>query len=141
MRQYYVYMMTNTSCTFYVGVTNNLERRVCEHKQGLIPGFTHKYHVTWLVYYETYRDVRQAIAREKQLKGWRRAKKIALIRSQNPQWSDLAADWFDEGAASTLSRAWKRDASTSLRSAQHDTLSGSVAGRRAHGQHLTEGDT
>ena len=93
MKQYYVYIMTNRSGTLYIGVTNDLMRRVHEHKNKLIPGFTAKYNVTKLVYFETTTDVRTAIAREKQIKGWLRAKKIALIESVNPNWDDLSADW------------------------------------------------
>lgn len=95
MKQYYVYIMTNHSRTLYTGVTNNLERRVYEHKQKLVPGFTKKYNVTMLVYYEETPDVREAIAREKQIKGWLRSKKIALIESLNPNWEDLGAEWFE----------------------------------------------
>ncbi|MEQ9552553.1 MAG: GIY-YIG nuclease family protein [Coleofasciculus sp. G3-WIS-01] len=95
MNAYYVYMMTNRSKTLYTGVTNDLYRRVYEHKQKLIPGFTQKYNINRLVYYEQTSDVREAIAREKQIKGWLRAKKIALIESANPQWRDLSADWFE----------------------------------------------
>lgn len=93
MKQYYVYIMTNRSGTLYVGVTNDLARRVHEHKNKLIPGFTAKYNITKLVYFESTTDVRTAIAREKQIKGWLRAKKIALIESVNPNWDDLSADW------------------------------------------------
>ena len=93
MKQYYVYIMTNRSGTLYIGVTNDLARRVYEHKNKLIPGFTAKYNITKLVYFETTTDVRTAIAREKQIKGWLRAKKIALIESVNPNWDDLSADW------------------------------------------------
>ena len=92
-KNYYVYIMTNKSRTFYVGMTNNLERRVSEHKQKLIEGFTKRYNITLLVYYETFSDVRAAIAREKQVKDWRREKKMALIESMNPTWKDLSADW------------------------------------------------
>jgi putative endonuclease len=92
--QYYVYIMTNASQTLYIGVTNNLERRVYEHKHKLVPGFTRTYNITRLVYYETTIDVRTAIAREKQLKRWLRRKKIALIESLNPTWEDLSAGWF-----------------------------------------------
>ena len=92
-KNYYVYIMTNKSRTFYVGMTNNLERRVSEHKQKLIDGFTKRYNITLLVYYEVFSDVREAIAREKQVKDWRREKKIALIESMNPTWKDLSEDW------------------------------------------------
>ena len=93
MREYYVYIMTNRSRTLYTGVTNDLIRRVWQHKQGLGSKFTSKYRIRYLVYYETYPDVRHAIAREKQIKGWLRAKKMALIEGTNPEWRDLSADW------------------------------------------------
>ena len=94
VRTYYVYIMTNKSGTLYTGVTNNLLRRVYEHKRKLVPGFTKKYKITRLAYFEVFRDVRMAIAREKRIKGWLRAKKIALIESLNPGWKDLSAQWF-----------------------------------------------
>ena len=92
MKQYFVYIMTNASGTLYTGITNNLARRVYEHKNKLVPGFTSKYNITKLVYYEECSDVLAAIAREKQIKGWLRAKKIALIESINPGWQDLGED-------------------------------------------------
>ena len=82
--------MTNKSRTLYTGVTNDLERRVYEHKQKLVAGFTAKYNIDRLVYYEATEDVNAAISREKQIKGWLRAKKIALIESMNPDWVDLS---------------------------------------------------
>ena len=85
--------MTNKSRTLYTGVTNDLERRVYEHKKKLVPGFTAKYNIDRLVYYEATEDVNAAISREKQIKGWLRAKKIALIESVNPVWRDLSLDW------------------------------------------------
>ncbi len=94
MKSYYVYIMTNKSGTLYTGVTNNLERRVYEHKHKLVPGFTSKYNITKLVYFEEGNDVNAALAREKQIKGWLRAKKIALIESVNPEWKDLSLDWY-----------------------------------------------
>ena len=90
--QYYVYILTNKSGTLYTGVTNNLERRVYEHKNHLIDGFTKKYKIDKLVYFEETDDVSTAIAREKQIKGWRREKKIALIESINPHWKDLSEE-------------------------------------------------
>jgi putative endonuclease len=93
-KQYYVYIMTNRSGTLYIGVTNDLVRRVHEHKSKNVEGFTKKYNLTLLVYYEAGADVRDAIAREKQLKGWRRSKKLALINSSNPTWNDLSDGWF-----------------------------------------------
>jgi len=93
VKQYYVYIMTNKSRTLYTGVTNDLERRVYEHKQKLVPGFTSKYNITRLVYFETTEDIRAAIEREKQIKGWLRSKKVALIESENPEWRDLSVGW------------------------------------------------
>ena len=90
MKNYYVYIMTNKSKTLYTGVTNDLTRRVYEHKHKLIPGFTQKYNITKLVYYEETSDIHAAIAREKQSKGWLREKKINLIESMNPNWVDLS---------------------------------------------------
>jgi putative endonuclease len=92
-RQYYVYIMTNSTRVLYTGVTNNLMRRVYEHKEGAKPGFTSRYKIGWLVYFEVTSDVRDAIVREKQIKGWLRAKKMALIESLNPEWRDLSMDW------------------------------------------------
>ncbi len=86
--------MSNRSKTLYTGMTNNLERRVAEHKTKSIEGFTKKYNITKLVYYEEFDAPLEAIAREKQIKGWLRRKKIELIETQNPDWNDLAADWF-----------------------------------------------
>ena len=93
MKQYYVYIMTNKSGTLYIGVTNDLARRMYEHKNGLGGQFTTRYRITRLLYFEETRDVHAALAREKQLKGWTRAKKLELIASDNPQWVDLSADW------------------------------------------------
>ena len=94
MRSYYVYIMTNKSRTLYTGFTNNLERRLYEHKNKLVAGFTSKYNITKLVFYEETNDVHAAMAREKQIKGWLRSKKIALIESENPKWKDLSLDWY-----------------------------------------------
>ena len=93
MREYYVYIMSNVSRTLYVGVTNDLQRRVYEHKQKLTPGFTRKYNLTLLVYFEAAPDILAAITREKQIKGWLRAKKVSLIESVNQEWLDLSAEW------------------------------------------------
>ncbi|MFZ5452557.1 MAG: GIY-YIG nuclease family protein [Thermodesulfobacteriota bacterium] len=95
MRQYSVYILTNKSGTLYVGVTNNLERRMFEHKNSLNEGFTKKYKINRLMYYESFNDIDEAIYREKQIKGWRRDKKIALIEEDNPTWQDLSEDWFE----------------------------------------------
>ena len=94
MNQYYVYILTNwNDNVMYIGVTNNLERRLFEHQNELIEGFTKTYHVHKLVYFEETSDVRAAIAREKQLKGWRREKKNELVEIMNPTWKDLSEDW------------------------------------------------
>jgi len=95
MNEYYVYIMANRSRTLYTGVTTNLERRVYEHKHKLVEGFTKKYNITRLVYYEQTSDIKAAIAREKQIKGWLRSKKVSLIESLNPNWSDLSVEWFE----------------------------------------------
>lgn len=89
-RSYFVYILANDSRTLYTGVTGNFEIRIQQHKSRQTPGFTAKYNVTRLVYYEMFGNAREAIAREKQIKGWLRAKKIALIESLNPRWRDLA---------------------------------------------------
>jgi len=91
----YVYIATNRSRTLYIGVTNNLERRMWEHKQKDGSGFAARYNITRLVYYEESTDIRDAIAREKQLKHWRREKKVWLIERDNPEWRDLSEDWYD----------------------------------------------
>ena len=90
-RAYFVYILASRSRNLYTGVTNHLEQRILEHRQGLIPGFTEQYRIHRLVYCEAFGDVRAAIAREKQIKPWRRAKKVALIEADNPAWDDLAA--------------------------------------------------
>jgi putative endonuclease len=89
-QQYFVYILTNPHHTvLYTGVTNNLLRRIYEHREKLIPGFTTRYDVSKLVFYQTSSDVRESIAREKQIKAGSRAKKIALIEAMNPEWRDL----------------------------------------------------
>ena len=92
MREYYVYIMASRRRVLYVGVTNDLARRVDEHKQKKNAGFTARYNVNRLVYFEEYGDIREAIAREKQIKSWRRSKKVALIELLNPKWRDLALE-------------------------------------------------
>lgn len=90
MEQYFVYILTNKyNNVLYVGITNNLIRRVYEHKNKLISGFTSKYNVNKLVYYESFQSVFDAIKREKEIKGWKSEKKVALINSFNPEWKDL----------------------------------------------------
>ena len=92
---YYVYILTNwNNKVMYIGVTNNLERRVQEHKSKQIEGFTKKYNVTKLVYYDVTNDINEAITMEKKLKGWNRERKNTLVESLNPEWRDLSEDWF-----------------------------------------------
>lgn len=91
--QYFLYIMCSGSGTLYIGMTNSIYRRALQHKRGDIEGFAAKYHCTRLVHYESFDDVHRAIGREKELKGWTRAKKIALIESRNPRWADLAEFW------------------------------------------------
>jgi putative endonuclease len=86
--------MASASRTLYTGVTNNLERRVLEHRGKVVPGFSSHYNINRLVFYEVCGDVRTAIAREKQIKGWVRKKKIAMIESVNRDWNDLSAGWY-----------------------------------------------
>ena len=95
-RLFYVYVLSSRSRVLYIGVTNDLRRRVAEHKRKANAGFTSKYNVNRLVYFESTNDPRVAIEREKQLKGWLRAKKIRLIEGDNPTWRDLSEDWHDE---------------------------------------------
>jgi len=92
-KTYYVYIMTNQSRTLYIGVTNNIKKRVHQHKGGLVEGFTHRYNIDTLVYVESFTDIYSAIAREKQLKHWRREKKLRLIGQENPSWWDLSDGW------------------------------------------------
>ena len=94
-RTYYVYLLASVSRNLYVGVTNDLQRRVFEHRSQRTPGLTRTYNITRLVYYEATADVRAALAREKQIKAWRREKKSALIEAGNPNWHDLSAEWAD----------------------------------------------
>ena len=95
MKTLYVYIMASRSGTLYVGVTSDIKRRVYEHRQHLIPGFTDKYNVDRLLYVERIGDPVSAINREKQIKRWRREKKVMLIDSLNPEWNDLSQDWYD----------------------------------------------
>jgi putative endonuclease len=91
-KSYFVYIMSNSSKMLYTGVTNDIETRAFQHKSKLIPGFTQKYNIHKLVYFEEFRNVREAIRREKQIKGWLRSRKVVLIESMNPSWKDLAED-------------------------------------------------
>ena len=105
MRQYYVYIMTNRSKTLYTGMTGSLVQRVRQHKEHVNEGFTSKYRIDRLAYYERFSDVHAAIAREKEIKGWLRIRKLQLIVSINPEWKDLAADWFKPIEELKLTRA------------------------------------
>ncbi len=97
MQKYWVYIIGNKyMSTLYTGVTNDIVRRVWEHKNGEIKGFTQRYRCSHLLYFEDFADINQAIAREKQIKGWRRDRKIELIMSLNPDRLDLAVDWYRE---------------------------------------------
>ena len=87
---FYTYLMASDSGVLYIGVTNNLVVRVAQHKDKLVPGFTQKYNVTKLVWYEPHSSIKAAIAREKQIKGWGRMKKVRLIEEKNPDWRDLS---------------------------------------------------
>jgi len=95
-RTLYVYILASRRGTLYIGVTNNLGRRMYEHKHGLVPGFTNKYKVNRLVYFEEFNRADDAIAREKQLKGWSRRRKVALIESLNPRLEDLTGQWLGD---------------------------------------------
>ena len=94
MRSFYVYIMSSKSRVLYIGITNNIYRRVWEHQHDELPGFTSKYRVHRLVYFERFQYVSHSIAREKAIKGWLREKKVALIEGENPIWEDLSEAWF-----------------------------------------------
>ena len=96
MAHYYVYIMASHQGTLYIGTTNDLHRRDYEHRHKSVPGFTQKYNVSQLVYYEETADVTSAIAREKQIKGWRRSRKGALVAASNLFWADLSEEWCDD---------------------------------------------
>jgi len=98
-KQYYVYITASASKRLYVGVTNNLQRRIQEHRGDGIETFAKKYAITKLVHFEQTQEITSAITREKQLKGWTRAKKIALIETDNPDWRDLYSELFGEEEA------------------------------------------
>jgi putative endonuclease len=103
-RRYYTYILTNKCRTvLYTGVTNGLKVRVWQHKNKTLPGFTNRYNLNRLLYFEMFSEIRNAIAREKQIKGWSRAKKVALVISENPGWNDLSDGWFDGGDSSLRS--------------------------------------
>jgi putative endonuclease len=103
LREYYVYIMASHRGTLYIGVTNDLTRRVYEHRNKVAPGFTAKYNVSKLVYFESSDDVASAIARERQIKAWRRSKKVTLLENANLYWDDLASEWFDHPTSPDLS--------------------------------------
>ena len=97
MKNYYVYIITNfTNSTLYIGVTNNLERRLYEHKNKLVDGFSKRYNLNKLVYFEETTSIETAIEREKQLKSWKRDKKETLIKNINPTWKDLSEEWYKQ---------------------------------------------
>jgi putative endonuclease len=106
---YWTYIMASVSRVIYVGVTNDLERRVWDHKQGAVEGFTKRYNCTKLVWFEEFREIRDAIACEKRIKGLLRARKIVLIEEKNPYWRDLSESWYQEAKP-------KNDRDSSLRS-------------------------
>jgi putative endonuclease len=94
-RDYSVYILASASRRIYVGVTSDLVRRLWQHRTKALPGFTSDYNISSLVFFESTNDVLAAITREKEIKGWRRSKKVALIEENNPDWRDLAEDWFE----------------------------------------------
>jgi putative endonuclease len=96
----FVYILASKTRRLYVGVTNDLVRRACEHRDRLLPGFTKRYGINRLVYFEAFDGPEAAIRREKQIKGYARAKKLALIASSNPEWHDLAEPWFADASPS-----------------------------------------
>jgi len=93
MKKYYIYIMSSESRVLYVGVTNNLRRRVIEHQEGIVEGFSQKYKIKKLIYFEEYTNVNEAITREKQLKNWRREKKVFIIEQLNKEWKDLSKEF------------------------------------------------
>jgi putative endonuclease len=101
-RSCFVYIVTSRSHNLYTGLTNNLERRIIEHREGLVPGFTKRYRIYRLVHYEVFGNIRTAIAREKQIKAWTRKKRIALIEATNPTWVDLAESLFPKCKSRSL---------------------------------------
>jgi putative endonuclease len=100
MKTFFVYIMASKSRTLYTGLTSKLSSRTFDHKNGLLPGFTRKYKIHRVVYFESFDSIVNAINREKQIKSWRRQKRVALITSHNPTWEDLAAEWYQKHAFS-----------------------------------------
>jgi putative endonuclease len=109
-KTYCVYILASRSRNLYAGVTNNLHRRVAEHREGRTAGFTSKYNIFRLVHYEVFSDIRNAIAREKEIKAWRREKKVSLIERGNPTWHDLAEEWFGIGRKQNANAAAPQNA-------------------------------
>jgi putative endonuclease len=107
--RFFVYTIASKSRVLYTGVTSKLRRRVSQHKGGLLEGFTRRYKCNRLVHVECFDDIRTAINREKQIKGWSRAKKVALVEATNPLWNDLAKDWFDAEAEQQIPRCARND--------------------------------
>ena len=109
MKTFHVYIMASKTGTLYVGLTSNIKKRVWEHKNHVVPGFSDRYKTDRLLYYETIGDSLSAIGREKQIKNWRREKKIKLVESVNPQWVDLAYDWYDQSKELRSARFARND--------------------------------
>ncbi len=108
-KTYYVYILTNyKNKTLYIGLTNNLERRIYEHKNELIEGFSKRYKLKKLIYYEEFEYIRDALVREKQLKSWHREWKLNLIKNMNPKFCDLAEGWYNEDPEASLKRVQDR---------------------------------
>jgi len=104
MKQYFVYFMSNKSRRLYVGITSKLYKRVFQHKNKVLPGFTARYNFDMLVYYEEFSQVASALTREKEIKGWRREKKLKLILAENPDWADLSLEWEEDPAWQAISK-------------------------------------
>jgi len=103
MKQYFVYFMSNKSRRLYVGITSKLFNRVFQHKNKVLLGFTARYNFDMLVYYEEFSQVASALTREKEIKAWRREKKLKLIRAENPDWVDLSLEWAEDPSWKALS--------------------------------------
>ena len=114
-RTYWIYILASRSRNLYVGVTNDLQRRMIEHRQGLVPGFTSRYKIFRLVHCEQFADIRDAISREKEIKGWRREKKNKLVRAFNPKWKDLGWELFGPRSGEVTSRRLLRLAPSRIR--------------------------
>ena len=93
MKTYFIYILSSHRGTLYIGVTNDLWSRILTHKRKGLPGFTNRYDICRLIYFEVFNEIEDAIAREKEIKGWKRKRKLALIRTMNPKFEDLAGDW------------------------------------------------